>query len=278
VTDAAQLDRLAIIVEEKKREVARLRPRAQTLLKEAETATPARPFASALRRSGEVRLLAEVKRRSPSAGEIRPGADSVDVARRYAAGGAAALSVLTDERFFGGSLDDLLHVRAAVDLPVLRKDFVIDSLQLSEARAAGADAVLLIVRILEQSQLRDLHTAARELGMDVLVEIHERSELDRALAACATLIGINNRDLSTFQTDLALSLDLAPGVDSGVTLVAESGIRSSEDVRRLGAAGVDAVLVGESLMRQPDLQAAAEALVGLPRDAEARPRSVIGSG
>jgi indole-3-glycerol phosphate synthase len=215
-----------------------------------------------------VTLLAEIKRRSPSAGEIRPDVDPVEVARAYRAGGAAALSVLTDEEFFGGRLDDLRQVRAAVDLPVLRKDFVLDPVQVWEARAAGADAILLIVRILDEARLRELYGVATALGMGVLVEVHDARELELALAMGARLIGVNNRDLDTFRTDLSLSFELAQRVPGEITLVAESGIRSSEEVRRLGDAGVDAVLVGESLMRQEDLGSAAAALVGHPR----RPR------
>ncbi|HEV2131862.1 MAG TPA: indole-3-glycerol phosphate synthase TrpC [Longimicrobiaceae bacterium] len=258
------------IVASKRREVAEIAPRAAELRARAVDVEPARPFAAALRHPTEVRLLAEIKRRSPSAGSIRPGADPVDVARAYAAGGAAALSVLTDGPFFGGDLEALRAVRGAVELPVLRKDFMIDPVQLWEARAAGADAVLLIVRILEQSLLEELLGLAAELGMNALVEIHDRSELERARIAGAMLIGVNNRDLDSFRTDLALSLELTRDVPPGVTLVAESGIRSAEHVRRLGEAGVDAVLVGESLMRQEDLQAAAAALVGRPKREDAR--------
>lgn len=256
------------IVEVKRDEVRALSGRASELSARVNDAPPPRGFAAALRRPGEVRLLAEVKRRSPSAGEIRPGADPVEVARAYQAGGAAALSVLTDRRFFGGELDFLVRVRQAVELPVLRKDFVIDPLQVREARAAGADAILLIVRILSDAQLAELHGAARELGMDVLVEVHTADEMERALAAGCTLAGVNNRDLATFTTDLDLSIRLASTAGEEVTLVAESGIRTAADVDRLGAAGFDAILVGESLMRQPDLTAAASALVGrrkLPR-------------
>jgi indole-3-glycerol phosphate synthase len=261
---------LGRIVEVKEREVGALRPRAGDLRLAAESALPPLPFAAALRRPGEVRLLAEIKRRSPSAGAIREGVDPGEVAAAYRAGGAAALSVLTDRDFFGGSLDALRRVRGAVDLPLLRKDFIIDPVQVWEARAAGADAILLIVRILGDERMRDLHAAAAELGMDVLVEAHDARELERAMEIGAQLVGVNNRDLSTFHTDLELSIRLAPGVPPGVTLVAESGIRTGEDVGRLGAAGVDAILVGESLMRQPDLVGATLALVGHPRDPEAR--------
>jgi indole-3-glycerol phosphate synthase len=261
-----------VIVEAKEGEVDRLRPETARLRAEAEAAAPARPFAAALRHREEVRLLAEIKRRSPSAGAIREGADPVEVALAYQAGGAAALSVLTDEEFFGGSLDALRRVRSAVELPLLRKDFIIDPVQVLEARGSGADAILLIVRILDSGRLRDLHQLAVGLGMDVLVEIHDPRELERALEAGATLVGVNNRDLSTFRTDMALSLDLSPTVDPEITLVAESGIRTAGDVRRLGEAGVDAILVGESLMRQDDLQAAAAALCGVSRDDRVRSR------
>lgn len=253
------------IVRTKHAEVAALMPHAAALRELAEAAPAPRGFAAALRREGEVRLLAEVKRRSPSAGEIRPGADAAEVALAYQSAGAAALSVLTDERYFGGSLDALRQVRRAVELPLLRKDFVVDALQIWEARGAGADAVLLIVRILEDAELRDLLALAGELGLDALVEAHDAAEVERALSAGATLLGVNNRDLQTFHTDLGLSLTLAPGIDESVTFVAESGIRGPEDVLRLGEAGAHAILVGESLMRQPDVAAAAALLVGHPR-------------
>jgi indole-3-glycerol phosphate synthase len=175
--------------------------------------------------------------------------------------------VLTDRDFFGGELEFLVRVRAAVPLPVLRKDFVVDPLQLVEARAAGADAVLLIARILPGPLLVELHAAARELGMDALVEVHDGEEMERALAAGASLAGVNNRDLATFTTDLGLSERLAAGVPASVTLIAESGIRTAADVDRMGTAGFDAVLVGESLMRQPNLAAAAAALAGRPKSA-----------
>lgn len=255
------------IVEVKHDEVRALGGRARELVSRAKDAPPPRGFAAALRRPSEVRLLAEVKRRSPSAGEIRPGADPAEVARAYEGGGAAALSVLTDRQFFGGELEFLVRVRQQVDIPVLRKDFVVDPLQVHEARAAGADAVLLIVRILSDAQLADLHGLVHELGMDALVEVHTAGEMERALAAGCTLAGVNNRDLATFTTDLGLSIRLAAAVSGDVTLVAESGIRTAADVDRLGAAGFDAILVGESLMRQPDLAAAASALAGRPKRA-----------
>lgn len=256
------LDRIVAV---KRREVELLAGQRVALQSRAASAPPARGFAAALRRPSEVRLLAEVKRRSPSAGDIRPGADPVEVARAYQSGGAAALSVLTDREFFGGDLDALVRVRSAVVLPVIRKDFVVDPLQLWEARAAGADAVLLIARILTPAELREYLGMVAELGMDALVEVHTAEEMEDAVAAGATLVGVNNRDLSTFVTDLELSIRLAAGVPSSVTLVAESGIRTAADVDRLGAAGFDAILVGESLMRQEDLASAAAALVGRPK-------------
>lgn len=259
-------DRLAEIVETKRREVAALLPRVQAVRTAAEGAAEARRFAAALRVPAEVRLLAEVKRKSPSAGPIRPGADPVEIARAYEAGGAAALSVLTDRTYFDGSLEALQAVRSAVSVPVLRKDFIIDESQVWEARAAGADAILLIVRILDDERLVALQSLARELGMDVLVEVHDRAELERAITAGSSLIGINNRDLRTFRTNLELSMELASDIDPKVTLVAESGIRTPEDVQRLGACGVDAILVGEALMRQPDVAAAAAELSGHPRN------------
>lgn len=265
---ASILDR---IVETKRGEVKHASPRLAEYRDIARAAPPPRGFAAALRHPSEVRLLAEVKRRSPSAGDIRPGADPADVARAYRDGGAAALSVLTDREYFGGDLDALRAVRRAVELPIIRKDFVIDPVQVWESRAAGADAVLLIARILEQPLLQELHGLARDLGMDALVEAHTADELDRALAAGATLVGVNNRDLDTFATRLELSLELAAGVPESVTYVAESGIRTADDVDRLGAAGVDAILVGESLMRQQDVQTAAAALAGRPKAAGARP-------
>lgn len=253
----------------KRGEVAALRDRAAGLRAAARNAPAARDFRAAL--SGEsVALIAEVKRRSPSAGELAGGLDPAVLAGTYEAAGAACLSVLTDGDFFGGSLADLEAARDAVKLPVLRKDFVIDALQVSEARAAGADAVLLIVRLLSDPRLRDLHEAAAEYGMAVLVEVHDARELERALAVGASIVGINNRDLATFETRLEVSLELLPLVPAGVLAVAESGIRSAADVRALGEAGADAVLVGESLVVASDVLAAASALTGQPRGGRVR--------
>jgi indole-3-glycerol phosphate synthase len=265
VSETSVQDRLSRIVAVKEREVAGLAGSVNRYREEAESASPPRPFGEALRVSSEVRLLAEIKRRSPSAGAIREGADPVEIARAYADGGAAALSVLTDAEFFGGELAALARVRDAVQLPLLRKDFILAPVQVWESRAAGADAILLIVRILDDARLADLHALATELGMAVLVEIHDPRELERALRIGAAVVGMNNRDLSTFRTDLSLSVELAPDVDPDVTLVAESGIRTADDVVRLGRAGVDAILVGESLMRQSDVRTATERLCGHPR-------------
>ncbi|MGH7482138.1 MAG: indole-3-glycerol phosphate synthase TrpC [Longimicrobiales bacterium] len=240
---------LAQILDAKRAEVATLRRRRRELRALAEDAhARTRGFAGVLRRASDVAVIAEFKRRSPSAGSIREDAEPSVVAAAYEAAGAAALSVLTDARFFGGSLADLERARAATTLPVLRKDFVLDEVQLWEAGAAGADAALLIVRALDDGALRDLLLCATAVGLDALVEAHDERELERALRAGATVVGANNRDLETFETDLAVSSRLAAEAPPEVVLVAESGIRSADDVSRLGEAGVDAVLVGEAVM------------------------------
>jgi indole-3-glycerol phosphate synthase len=222
-----------------------------------------RGFRAALASGERPRVVAELKRRSPSKGEIRPGFDPLGCAKSYTDGGAAALSVLTDERWFGGRLEYLALVRGAVPLPLLRKDFLIDAYQVDEARAAGADAVLLIARALDRGVLRELRLRAAALGMDALVEVHDEAEADAALAAGADLVGINNRDLATFDTDLSVSERLAPRLAAaGAVVVAESGIFTYDDVRRLEAAGAHAVLVGEALMREPDVGHALRRLRG----------------
>ncbi|HEU5210765.1 MAG TPA: indole-3-glycerol phosphate synthase TrpC [Longimicrobiales bacterium] len=236
----------------------------------AADAPPARDFGGALRDAGVVRVIAEFKRRSPSAGWIREDADAALTGRGYAVSGAAAISVLTDREWFGGSLDDLGAIRAAVDVPVLRKDFVVAAAQIWEARAAGADAVLLIVRILDDALLGDLLATAGDAGVAALVEVHDEAELERALGAGARIVGVNNRDLSVFRTDLAVSERLAARVPADVVLVGESGIGSPADVERLGRAGVDAVLMGETLMRAPDPAGALRAFTACPRDRGAR--------
>jgi indole-3-glycerol phosphate synthase len=254
----------------KRVELEALKPHGAALFERAAAAPPARDFGAALRRDGEVAVISEVKRRSPGAGEIRPGLDPSELARDYEAGGAAALSVLTDRSYFGGSLEDLAAARSAVTLPALRKDFVIDGLQITEARAAGADAVLLIARILSDDALRALLESASSHGLSALVEVHDAEELDRACAVGATLIGINNRDLATFRTDLRVTIDLLDRVPSGATIVSESGIRTRADVERLGREGVHAVLVGESLLRESDPGQAVRALSRAPRRERAR--------
>jgi indole-3-glycerol phosphate synthase len=241
------------ILERKEQEVRSLRrERGEAdLLRAASAAAASRDFAGALRGGAAPRLIAEFKRASPSAGTIREGAEPSEIARSYEAAGAAALSVITDLDFFRGSLDDLRAARAAVSLPVLRKDFTLDALQILEARAAGADAVLLIVAALDDGVLRALLDVAREQSLAALVEVHTRGELDRALEAGAELIGVNNRDLSTFKTDVAVTRELLQHA-TGRTLVSESGISDPETVRQLTAEGVDAFLVGEALMRADD--------------------------
>jgi indole-3-glycerol phosphate synthase len=219
-----------------------------------------RAFGEALARPG-LSLIAEHKRRSPSAGLIRDDLAIEDVVSAYERGGAAALSVLTEGPSFGGSLDDLGAARAASRLPILRKDFIVDRYQLYEAVAAGADAVLLIVAALPPPALARLHAAALSLGLAVLVEVHDERELDAAAGVGALLIGINNRDLTTLRVDLRRTHELLLHVPTDATIVAESGLRSRADLDELAAAGVDAVLIGEALMRSPDVAAACRNLV-----------------
>lgn len=226
-------------------------------------APPARDFAAALR-GDQVRVIAEIKRASPSEGAIRPeGFDPRDIARDYESAGAAALSVLTDERFFDGRLEHLRAARAAVEIPVLRKDFVIDERQVYEARAAGADAVLLVVAVLDGGRLAELRALAHELGLAALVEAHDEAEVEAALAAGAQIIGVNNRDLRSFTVDLATTERLAQMVPADRLLVAESGVHTRADVERLAAAGADAVLVGTALMRAEDPGEALRELAGV---------------
>lgn len=256
---------LDTIVEEKKREVARL-PQRRVAVSDLQKALASRgerrDFLEALRRpkAGSVALIAEVKKASPSAGVICPDFDPLRIARQYEAAGATCLSVLTDEKFFQGSLPYLKSIRQAVKLPLLRKDFIIDERQILEAVEWGADAILLIVSILDDVSLKRFHTLASDAGLSVLVEVHDESELDRALDASASLLGVNNRDLKTFKVDLGTTEKLASrlrasSAASARLLVAESGIHTHADVQRLRAAGVQAILVGESLMRHSDLAA-----------------------
>ena len=210
-----------------------------------------RPFGEALVRPG-LSLIAEFKRRSPSAGEIRAGATPAEIAREYENGGAAALSVLTDAPHFGGSLEDLRDARAACALPVLQKDFTVESYQLYEAAVAGADAVLLIVAALEQEQLARLYDEARGLDLDVIVEVHKEEELETALTVDAEVIGINNRNLDDFTVDVGTTFELITDVPAGKTVVSESGIADRTTLEELARVGVDAVLIGEALMRADD--------------------------
>jgi len=261
------------IVEEKKREVAKLPARIiavgdlhDAMLEHGER----RDFIAALKnpRRGDVALIAEVKKASPSAGVICEDFDPVRIAKEYEAAGASCLSVLTDEKFFQGSLDHLRQIRAAVKLPLLRKDFIIDERQILEAVEWGADAILLIVSILGDEQLKKFHSLAVEAGLAVLVEVHDEAELDRALKNGAKLIGINNRDLKNFKVDLSTTERLAaklfssPIARRSSLLVAESGIHTRADVERLKRCGVNAVLVGESLMRGGNIQEKVRELIG----------------
>lgn len=220
-----------------------------------------RDFRLALRRRG-VALIAECKERSPSGGLLQRPYDPVRLAERYAANGAAAVSVLTEPEFFGGSLDHLQAVRAAVEVPVLCKDFIIDPVQVLAARAVGADAVLLIVGVLDDRALQDLQALATGLAMQVVVEVHSEEEVDRALRADAMIIGINNRDLTKMKTERETTARLRPLIPAGRVVISESGIESRADVDELGRLGVDAVLVGESLLRAADLEAKVRELSG----------------
>jgi indole-3-glycerol phosphate synthase len=255
---------LGRILEEKQREVASLRQRTGRAELEAAAASapPARDLAAALRRDdlATPRVIAEHKRASPSAGPIRPGSNPAMIALEYERAGAAALSVLTDEKFFDGKLMDLTTARVRATIPVLRKDFLVDPLQVVEARAAGADAVLLIVAALADAQLVELRQLAESLGMAALVEVHDEAEAARALASGAKIIGVNHRDLRTFQMDMGLTARLRAQVPAEIILVGESGIRTPADVRALAEAGADAILVGEALMREPSPGEALRAL------------------
>jgi len=270
-------DILREIIAHKRAELQRSGPPLAELLAAAAQAPLARDFAAALR-GDDVRVIAEIKRASPSEGAIRAqGFDPAAIARAYQAAGAAALSVLTDERYFGGHLDHLRAARAAVGLPVLRKDFVIDERQLYEARAAGADAALLIVAVLEAGRLAELLALTQELGMAALVEAHDETEVEAAVAAGARIIGVNNRDLRSFTVDLATTERLAPIVPADRVLIAESGVHTRADVERLAEAGADAVLVGTALMRADDPGEALRELTGVAATPGRRRRPVDSS-
>src|SRR6185369_7672476 len=225
-------------------------------------APPVRDFFTPLAAAGPIKLIAEVKKASTSKGVIRADFDPVAIAKTYEAHGATCLSVLTDEQYYQGNLEYLSRVRQAVGIPVLRKDFILDTYQLVEARVAGADAVLLIAECLDDCNLRKLHNEALELGITPLVEFYEPENLDRVLAAGASLVGVNNRDLHTFQVDLGHTIRMREKVPLDCVFVGESGIETRADALRLQSAGVDAMLVGESLMRQPDIGTAVDRLLG----------------
>jgi indole-3-glycerol phosphate synthase len=231
----------------------------------AQTQAAPRDFRRALKTGKNIAVIAELKKSSPSAGLLRDDFDPVMLARSYAAHRAAALSILTDEKFFGGNLENLQKARSACVLPILRKDFILHPYQIWEARAHGADAILLIVAMLDRSQLFELLFVAAEIGMQALVEVHNEAELDRALLVGANLIGINNRDLRTFEVTLETTERLSKLIPSSCVRVAESGIKSRRDVARMAACGVDAILVGGHLMQQIDPGEALTELTGVPR-------------
>jgi indole-3-glycerol phosphate synthase len=253
-----RLDELVGATREALHRRKRERPLAE-LEAEAGAVPEGRPFAEALSRPG-TSLIAEHKRRSPSAGAIREGASCGEVVSAYERGGAAALSVLTEEAHFGGNLADLREARVATELPILRKDFTIDPYQLYEAKAAGADAVLLVVGAMTQGELASLYREAHALDLDAVVEIHDEEELDRALEVDADVLGINNRDLVDFSVDIQRTFDLLADIPAGKVVVSESGIHSRHQIDELEQVGVDAVLIGEALMRAPDPEAAVREL------------------
>jgi indole-3-glycerol phosphate synthase len=255
---SVRLDELVGATREAVHRRKRERPLAE-LEREAGSQPEGRPFAEALSRPG-TSLIAEHKRRSPSAGTIREGSSCAEVVSAYERGGAAALSVLTEEAHFGGSLADLREARAATELPLLRKDFTIDRYQLYEAKAAGADAVLLVVGAMTQNELTGLYREAHALDLDAIVEIHDEEELDRALEVDADVLGINNRNLEDFSVDIQRTFDLLADVPAGKVVVSESGIQRREQIDELEQVGVDAVLIGETLMRAPDPEAAVREL------------------
>jgi indole-3-glycerol phosphate synthase len=252
------------IIANKKEELAETKRRAPLtdMKSRAADAEPTRGFGAALSGCDEIRLIAEVKKASPSKGVIRENFDPVKIARLYESSGASCISVLTEQKFFQGRLEYLDAIRKSVALPLLRKDFIIDAYQIFEARAAGADAVLLIAACLEREQLEDFLGVAKEIGLDALVESHTYKELDKSLLAGASLVGVNNRDLLSFTVSLQTTLDLLKDIPEDRTAVSESGITTREDALMLRKAGVDAILVGESLMREKDIGKKVKELLG----------------
>lgn len=254
------LDQIAAAKRQEVEQRKRITP-LERLVEAGAALPPARNFRGALNGAGAA-IIAEVKRRSPSRGELRENIDAVATARLYETHGAAAISVLTDQAFFGGSNEDLAAVKAAVSLPVLRKEFIIDPWQIHEARAIGADAILLIAALLNNGELLNYRELAASLGLASLVEVHDQGELEHALASGAEIVGINNRNLRTFTTDIGTSLALAPLIPADRTVVAESGIRSRQEIERLAKAGCRAFLIGETLMTAPDIGAKLRELCG----------------
>ena len=252
------------IIAYKKKELAETKRQAPLadIKSRAADAGQTRGFGIALAGCEEIGLIAEVKKASPSKGLIREDFDPVKIAQSYEASGASCISVLTEQKFFQGRLEYLDAIRKAVTVPLLRKDFIVDTYQIIEARAAGADAVLLIAACLERQQLEDFIGIARQLHLDVLVESHTYKELDKSLLAGTVLVGINNRDLGTFTVDLQTTIDLMKDIPGDRTVVSESGIRTREDVLKLQRSGVDAILVGESLMREKDIEKKVKELLG----------------
>jgi indole-3-glycerol phosphate synthase len=252
------------IIANKKKELAETKRRSpfSDIRSKAVDAGPTRGFGKALSSTGDIRLIAEVKKASPSKGVIREDFDPVAIARLYEESGASCLSVLTEKKYFQGELEYLDRIRKAVSLPLLRKDFIVDEYQIHEARAAGADAILLIAACMEQQQIEDYLGMAQGLGLEVLVESHTYKELDTSLRAGAALVGINNRNLSTFTVSLQTTRDLIKDIPDNCTVVSESGISTRDDVVMLHQAGVDAILVGESLMREKDIGRKVKELLG----------------
>ena len=253
------------IYKHKLREVAEDKRRVslETLKEQCKKKQKARSFGAALKSSTNIRIIAEIKKASPSLGIIREDFNPVEIARIYEASGAAAISVLTDEKFFQGSLSYLTDVKKTVNLPILRKDFIIDAYQIYEARSSGADAILLIAALLSKEEIQHYLELAKELDMDCLVEVHSETELKKVLQTNAHIIGINNRDLATFKTDLETTLRLRPLIPAGKIVVSESGIKSRADVEKLMKEGVDAILVGETLMKSDDISSKLRELLGI---------------
>lgn len=253
------------IYKHKLREVAEDKKRVslETLKEQSKKKQKARSFGAALKSNTNIRIIAEIKKASPSLGIIRENFNPVEIARIYEASGAAAISVLTDEKFFKGSLSYLIDVKKSVNLPILRKDFIVDAYQIYEARSAGADAILLIAALLSKEEIQHYLELAKELDMDCLVEVHSETELKKVLQTNADIIGINNRDLATFKTDLETTLRLRPMIPAEKIVVSESGIKSRTDVEKLMKEGVDAILVGETFMKSHDISAKLRELLGI---------------